>query len=193
VMTSRPEASILWRRLDVPGHDAALLTKGTTDVELRGMAVFRGEDGPTALHYSIHCDAAWQTSQGHVHGWRGTQPVELEIQRDGGGRWSLNGAPCPAVAGCMDLDLSFTPATNLLPLRRLDLSVGHMTEIRSAWLAWPAMILQPLVQRYDRQSATTYHYEADLPTGDTFTSILHVDSFGWVRSYGGLWEAEAAV
>lgn len=191
-MTSRPGASILWRRLDVPGHDAALLTKGTTNVELRGMAVFREEAGPTAVQYSIDCDASWRTSRGRVNGWRGTQPVELEIQRDEDGRWSLNGAPCPAVAGCIDLDLSFTPATNLLPLRRLALPVGHRTEIRSAWLAWPATILQPLVQRYDRQSATTYHYEADLPTGDTFTSILPVDSFGWVLNYGGLWEAEAA-
>jgi hypothetical protein len=192
-MAARPGASILWRRLDVPGHDAALLTKDTTDVELRGMAAFRDEDGPTALQYSMSCDAGWLTSRGRVYGWRGTQSVNLEIQRDGDGRWSLNGTPCPAVTGCMDLDLSFTPATNLLPLRRLALPVGHKTEIRSAWLEWPAAILQPLVQRYDRQSATTYHYEADLPTGETFTSILHVNSFGWVLNYGGLWEAEAAV
>jgi hypothetical protein len=49
-------------------------------------------------------------------------------------------------------------------------------------------MLQPLVQRYHRESATTYQYEADLPTGETFTSLLRVDAFGWVLSYGRLWE-----
>jgi hypothetical protein len=157
------------------------------------MAVFRDEGGPTALHYSVRCDAGWRTTEAYIHGWRGAESIELLIMHDGVGRWSLNGAVCPAVAGCLDLDLSFTPATNLLPLRRLDLAVDEMTEVRSAWLEWPAGTLTPLVQRYDRRSAATYRYEADLPSSDTFTGVLHVDSFGWVLNYAGLWQAEAAV
>jgi hypothetical protein len=111
---------------------------------------------------------------------------------DDGGRWTLNGAGCPAAAGCVDLDLSFTPATNLLPLRRLNLAVGDTAEVRSAWLEWPAGTLTPLVQRYARQSATTYGYEADLPGGDRFASALRVDPHGWVLDYAGLWKAEEA-
>jgi hypothetical protein len=179
--------------VDAPGHDAATLVEGTAGAELRGMAVFRDEGGPTALGYRVRCDARWQTTEAHVHGWRGAEPVELRVGRDEQGRWRLNGISCPAVAGCLELDLNFTPATNLLPLRRLNLAIGRMAEVRSAWLQWPAGILTPLVQRYRRESATTYHYEADLPGGDTFTGVLQVDPFGWVRDYAGLWQAEAAV
>jgi uncharacterized protein len=184
-------ATILWRRLDVPGHDAAVLVEATGGAELRGMAVFRDEGGPTALHYRVHCSPDWQTTEGHVHGWLGARPVELFIRRDAGGCWTLNGAGCPAVAGCVDLDLSFTPATNLLPLRRLALAVGDTAEVRSAWLQWPADTLTPLVQRYARESATTYAYEADLPD-DRFVGVLRVDPHGWVLDYAGLWLAEDA-
>jgi hypothetical protein len=190
-VTVKRTATILWRRLDVPGHDAAVLVEATNGAELRGMAVFRDQGGPTALHYRVSCSTGWQTSEAHIHGWLGAQAVELLIRRDGAGRWTLNGVACPAVAGCVDLDLSFTPATNLLPLRRLDLVVGHTAEVRSAWLDWPAGTLAPLVQRYTRQSPTAYNYESDLPGADRFTAALRVDPVGWVIDYPGLWQAES--
>ncbi len=189
-MTSSSSASILWRRLDIPGHDAATFVERADGAEVRGMAVFHDEAGPTALHYRVCCDAAWRTIAAQVHGWCGTHPIELRIRRDRTGRWRLNGAACAVVAGCLDIDLSFTPATNLLPLRRLDLAVGHQAEVRSAWLAWPAATLTPLTQRYARQSATTYSYEAGLPGGDRFAGTLRVDPHGWVLDYPGLWQYE---
>src|SRR5687768_2466004 len=132
---------ILWRRLDVPGHDAASLREVEDGAEIRGMAVFHDEGGPTAVHYSVRCDAEWRSTGATVDGWCGKQTVELRMLGDRAGGWMLNGVPCPAVAGCIDLDLNFTPATNLLSLRRLDLAVGQAAEVRSAWLEWPAAVL----------------------------------------------------
>ena len=184
---------ILWRRLDVPGHDAATFREVKGGAELRGLAVFQDEGGPpTALHYVVRCDTGWRTTEASIDGWCGAQPVELRLRRDHRGDWTLNGATCPAVAGCEDLDLSFTPATNLLPLRRLDLPVGRGAEVRSAWLEWPAAGLTPLVQRYARRSITEYDYEADLPNADKFVAVLRVDPGGWVLDYAGLWRAETA-
>ena len=67
---------------------------------------------------------------------------------------------CPAVAGCVDLDLNFSPSTNLLPIRRLNLSVGQEAAVRAAWLRFPSFILEPLEQLYRRVDATTYRYES---------------------------------
>ena len=180
---------ILWRRLDVPGHDAATLHEMKGGAEIRGMAVFQDEGGPTALRYTVRCDAAWQTTEGTVHGWRGARSVDLRFLRSPSGAWTLNGVACPAVAGCPDLDLNFTPSTNLLPLRRLDPAVGQVAEVRSAWLEWPAAVLKVLVQRYTRRSLTEYDYGADLPGGDKFTGVLLVEPGGWVLEYAGLWKA----
>ena len=184
--------SILWRRLDVPGHDAASLREWDGGAELRGMAVFRDEGSPAALHYSVRCDAEWRSTEATVDGWCGGRTVELRVRRTHAGGWTLNSVPCAAVAGCVDLDLSFTPATNLLPLRRLDLLVGQAAEVRSAWLEWPEAVLTPLIQRYARRSITKYDYSADLPGTAKFVGVLRVEPRGWVLDYAELWQAEPA-
>lgn len=155
---------------------------------MSGMAVFQ-EDAPTALAYVVHTDREWQTSEARVRGWRGRSEIDLRLRRDSAGAWTLNDVPCPAVQGCVDLDLSFTPATNLLPLRRLALVAGQSAEVRSAWLEWPEVRLTPLVQRYVRRSGTEYEYEADLSGAEPFRALLRVQPEGWVLDYAGLWQA----
>jgi hypothetical protein len=185
------EASILWERVDVPGHDFAALELEAAGPAIRGMAVFHDKAGPSALSYTVRCNHDWHTTEGHVRGRAGSRAVELVIHRGSDGRWSLNGAHCARVAGCIDLDLNFTPATNLLPLRRLALPVGDVAEVQSAWLEWPALTLRPLVQRYRRDTDAEYFYEADLPDAAPFRCILRVAPSGWVLDYGGLWRAQA--
>jgi uncharacterized protein len=187
---SRQPTYNLWRRLDVPGHDAARLVHESRGAELSGFAVFADEGVPAALHYEVHCDATWHTTEAHVQGWHGAAPVDLQITRDNADRWALNEIPCPSVTGCVDLDLSFTPATNLLPLRRLRLAVNQAAEVHSAWLQWPSLVLTLLVQRYRRRSIDEYDYEADLPGASRFTAVLRVDPNHWVLDYGGLWQTE---
>jgi uncharacterized protein len=155
------------------------------------MAVFQDEGGPTALRYSVGCDSEWRSTEATVEGWCGVRAVAVRIRRSSDGTWTLNGAPCASVTGCIDLDLSFTPATNLLPLRRLNLAVNQSAEVRSAWLEWPEAKLTRLVQRYARRSVTEYDYEADLPDTAKFRGRLRVESGGWVTDYAGLWQAEA--
>ena len=188
---ARNGTSILWQRFDVPGHDAAVLDLEAAGAAIRGMAVFQDEAGPSALSYTVRCNRDWYTTEGRVQGWTGSRSVEVLVRRSSGGDWTLNGAPCPDVAGCVDLDLSFTPATNLLPLRRSGLEVGAEIEMRSAWLEWPLSALKPLVQRYRRDTNAEYFYEADLPDGEPFTGVLRVAPSGWVLDYSGLWRAQS--
>jgi uncharacterized protein len=189
-MKSPVPAPILWRRLDLPGHDAASVQPDPGGSVLSGMAVF-DEGGPTALTYVIHTDGDWISTEGHIWGWRGGEPIDLRLHRKGDGTWTMNDESCPQVHGCIDLDLSFTPATNLLPLRRLALAVDQSAEVRSAWLEWPEVRLTPLVQRYHRLSETEYDYESDIPGAEQFRGVLRVRRDGWVVSYAGLWEAES--
>lgn len=179
---------VLWQRLDLPGHDAAMVEPMEGGTAITGMAVFL-EGEPTALEYAVECDAGWRTRSGRVRGRRGETSVDLGIERDPDGEWTLDGTPCPEVAGYVDLDLSFTPATNLLPLRRLALEVGGAAEVRSAWLDWPELRLSPLVQRYRRRGPMAYDYEADLPGAPPFRGVLRVQPGGWVLEYADLWRA----
>jgi uncharacterized protein len=182
------DASILWRRLDQPGHEAARLSALESGWHLAGTAVFASEGRPCRLDYIVVCDRDWRTVTGRVTGWVGEGLVDVDVTADAG-RWRLNGVECPAVAGCSDLDLEFSPSTNLLPIRRLGLAVGGEAPVRSAWLRFPRFTLESLDQVYRRAGDPMYRYES---SGDAFAGDLRVNDVGFVIDYPGLWQAEGA-
>jgi uncharacterized protein len=179
--------SILWRRLDTPGHDACRLEKTRAGWSLEGSAVFREDGVPAWLTYRVTCDLAWRTQQGQVRGWIGPRAVDIGVTRTSDGRWTLNGQEVSGLGSCVDLDLGFTPATNLLLLRRVNLPTGKAAEVPVAWLNPPATKLEILSQRYERRSDTEYWYEA--PTF-RYAALLEVSPIGFIQRYPGLWEAE---
>jgi hypothetical protein len=184
-MTSR---TILWRALEWPGHDAARLAWRDGRWELGGTAVLAEAGQPCRLDYRVVCDAEWRTLSATVDGWVGDEPVRIEITADGAGGWRVNGAECPAVQGCTDVDLAFSPSTNLLPLRRLRLAVGAEAPVRAAWLRFPGFRFEPLDQVYRRTDGAAYRYESN---GGRFTAELRVNDAVFVTGYEGLWQAEA--
>jgi hypothetical protein len=154
---------------------------------LTGSAVFRASSGPAQLMYSVECDVQWRSRRGTVVGWIGDKMVNHTIERSPIGEWTLNGAVVSDLHAVVDLDLGFTPATNLLQLRRLDLAVGRAGDAPAAWLDVETGTMDLLPQRYARRSETTYWYEA--PRFD-YTELLEVTAAGFVRRYPKLWEAE---
>jgi uncharacterized protein len=181
--------SILWRRLDHPGHDSALLRDDASGALIEGAAVFLESGRPCRLDYRIVCDSAWRTRSASVHGWLDTTAVSIEIAADTDRGWTLNGQRHPDLQGAFDVDLSFTPATNLLPIRRIRLAIGARAPVRAAWLRFPELKLEPLDQIYERLSESRYRYESG---GGSFTAVLETNAFGLVTNYQGLWKVEEA-
>ena len=179
--------TILWRRLDLPGHEACRLTSQPTGWHLSGAAVLAYEHQACRLDYAIACDPRWHTLSTTVEGWVGDREVSVEILREPSGAWWLNGRACPQVEGCIDVDLNFSPSTNLLPIRRLNLEVGQSAHVRAAWLRFPSFALEPLEQSYTRLENNLYQYES---AGGRFVAPVTVDEDGLVARYGDIWVRE---
>jgi hypothetical protein len=184
----QPHLSILWRRLDLEGHDACLL--GATDQgwRLEGHALFAQDGQPCSLAYAVDCDAGWSTRSARVDGFVGTQELHYEVERLADGQWMLNGVGQAEVAGLVDLDLGFTPATNLVAVRRFNLGVGVATPAPAAYLAFPELRLTRLDQTYRRLDENRYAYAAP---AFGYEAILTVSSAGFVLDYPGLWQSAA--
>jgi hypothetical protein len=178
--------TILWRRLDTPGHDACRLDETSSGWTLTGSVAGRENDVAANLQYEVRCDRQWRAERGHVHGWIGSQHIDytVEIMK---GLWTLNGAAVSGLDGCVDLDLTFTPATNLFQIQRAGLMVGEGAEVPAAWLDPLGGSLTRLLQRYVRVAEGTYWYEAP---GSGYRGSLEVDGRGFIVRYPGLWEAE---
>ena len=209
----------LWRRLDAPGHDACRLDEVEDGWRLHGTAVFGMDGAATRLDYRVDCDRGWCARTASVDGWVGAQPIAIRIARDVAGGWLLDDVAVPALADCVDVDFGFTPATNVLQLRRVALAVGAAANVPVAWLDVPANTLERLEQRYHRLTDATYGYEASWEVQgqiprlaalarddgsasfarddgsaalgrDAYHAVLETTPEGFARRYPGLWELE---
>jgi hypothetical protein len=179
--------TVLWRRLDEPGHDSARLAFESPHWRITGAAIFIRDRRPCRLDYAVVCDSDWRTESATVAGWIGDDVVDIELIVGPTGTWRMNGMECPAVRGCIDVDLHFTPATNTLPIRRLEPAVGRESLVRAAWLT-PELSMEPLEQVYARRGPTTFGYQSD---GGRFRAEIEVNDVGLVTEYSGLWRLEA--
>ena len=181
------EEIIFWRRTDVPGHESARLVYHEPFWQLGGTAVFADQGKACRLEYTVTCDAAWRTLHVDVGGWIGGRRVRFTLAVNAHRGWQANGQTCTDVAGCLDVDLAFTAATNMLPIRRLALEPGREAAVRAAWVSFPGLAVETLDQMYRRTGASTYRYEAD---GGAFVTELEVNQAGFVTRYPGRCEEE---
>src|SRR5262245_27377487 len=148
---AKPSAAFFWRKLNHPGHDSCRLIKLSTGWRLSGAAVFlEAPAGACHFQYDVVADTAFRTKSASVVGYLGRKAIDVRIRSAGSGRWHVNGALNPDVAGCIDVDLSFTPATNLFALRRLALKMGEHADAPAAYLEFPQLRFTRLPQRYER-------------------------------------------
>lgn len=191
-MTLHPfpqESHVRWRRLDVPGWEEACVERTVTGWRLTGELEVEEAGLVARIRYAIECDPEWRTRSALVEGQAGGAPIRFALAADGAGQWTRDGAPLPDLSGSLDVDLGFTPATNTLPIRRLALAIGESAPVRSAWLRFPEVRLEPLEQTYTRDAEQCFRYRA-LVDGEPFCARLDTDVFGRVVRYEGLWEVE---
>ena len=167
--------------------EVASIEHGNPNWHLQGTVLVEDEGRPCRLDYAVVCDSEWRTLWARVNGWVGSAQVNQRVARNLAGEWRQNGQVCPAVQGCLDVDLAFTPITNLLPIRRLELAVGSSASVRAAWLRFPDFTLVPLDQVYSRESKDRYLYESG---AGRFRATLEVDGEGLVHRYGNIWQLD---
>lgn len=186
-MTGPAVATARWRALDREGEDTCRLCHAGDGWLLVGHARFRDEAGFAALDYVLRCDAQWQTLSADIAGTHDDREVLLRVVREGA-RWWLNDVPQPEADGAVDLDLSFTPATNLMPLRRMLAARKPSHEVTAAWLSYPQAALGRLDQIYERTGLPDVLTYTARQT--EFATRLSFDQSGFVTYYPEHWEGE---
>lgn len=134
---------------------------------------------PYGLSYRLRCDQAWRLREAEL-AVVGSAPAHYVA--DGAGAWrDGTGRNLDDLEGCIDIDISATPFTNTLPIRRLNLARGEAREIRVAYVRVPDLRPQAVAQRYTcLEPGRLYRYEG-LFRG--YAGELAVDEDGLVIDY----------
>ena len=179
-------ATILWQDVETGALDRCRMEVGGDGLRLSGTVLTPAHGTPLDVRYLVEAGPDGCTRR-----------VELELDggatrrvllADGAGRWRWEGGQeLPEVAGALDVDLTVTPATNTLPIRRLAaLEAGQAAELQMALVQFPGLEVLASAQRYQRLAADRWHFS----TGDFHAELL-VDPDGLVLDYGGLFRSLA--
>ena len=145
---------------------------------------------PFRLSYEVRCDHYWRVRAARV-GVPG-EPPRVELLSDGEGNWTgPDGRAVAYLQGCEYVDISETPFTNSLPIRRLGLAPEGSAEIAVAYFDGAELQPWPEPQRYTRletgDGGGLYRF---LSLDGGFSADLPVDLDGLVLDYPELFREE---
>jgi hypothetical protein len=198
--------SRFWSRRDTSGVEHALID-ARSGLYARGTAAAVDPIAYTC-RYELQTDRSWVTTRFEVttegSGWARSLRLELAAGRwrattseqgnldaaltaTGHARAGLPGTEDPDLLyGAFDVDLTGSPLTNTLPIRRLgllkaDAGVSHRLSV--AWVILPSLEVVQADQIYTALGDGQVRFASE-----TFSADLGVDDEGFVISYPGLAE-----
>jgi hypothetical protein len=179
-------ATVLWQDVETGALDRCRMEAGPQGLRLSGTVLTPAHGTPLDVRYLVEAGPDGRTRRVELALDDGA--VRRVLLADGAGHWRWEGGPELAeVAGSLDVDLTVTPATNTLPIRRLaQLETGQAADLQMAWVQFPGLEVIASAQRYQRLAADRWHFT----TGDFHAELL-VDPDGLVLDYGGLFRSLA--
>ena len=177
--------TVLWTRRDQVSLEYFELREAAEDVRLSGTILTSHEGQPLRVAYTVYCDREWATRSVRVAVDYASTSRDLVLTVDDQRRWWSEGKELAGIAGCTDVDISLSPSTNTLPIRRLSLAPGESSDVVAAWIRFPDLVIERLQQRYQRTGESLYRYSSN---GGAFTANIEVDDLGLVVRYPPAWE-----
>jgi hypothetical protein len=183
-------ADVLWWCEALTSSEHCVLERTADGWAFTGVATLVIGDRPGHIAWRLQADAGWMTRAVGVRIVSAGGERAMTIVADGAGSWRADGDPIAALDGCLDVDLGWTPATNTLPIRRLDLAVGDEVTIPVAFLRFPELTLVRSDQTYSRLAADRWRYRS----GPYDFQLITDPVTGIVTRYGDdLWRVVASM
>ena len=180
--TDQFTATYRWRTLEDGGNGLEHLHVNSCENNIIASSCVIGARDAShyGIHYTIICSPDWAVRSFSIEN---TDGKSLSMNADGEGNWfNQDGSPAPRFAGAIDIDLSGTPFTNSLPIRRMaNCTPGNSRRFKMLYI--PFDTLQPAIDKQQYSCIIPYRkyrYEA---LGRDFTADLEVDDNAVVFDY----------
>jgi hypothetical protein len=179
---------VWWSPVNETGLEHLQLNKTSDEIIAEGLILRVLEHKAFRLSYQIFCDKQWRVRKAEISRQSDTHR-KIELNTDGAGNWTDKaGHQLSGLKGCLDIDITATPFTNTLPIRRLNLKPNESAVLKVLYIIVPEMKIERVKQQYTcleilDSGGRIYKYES-LDTN--FSADLKVDSDGLVINYPDL-------
>lgn len=171
------ETKLRWHGIERSSYEECRVTEERDAVLINSEIAIATE----VFSYCITTDAFWNVESFAIR--YSSEPVweKRYVRRDG--IWLCDGEPVRELDGCNDIDILFTPFTNSLPIKRLQLKTRGKAEIKVVYIDPDSRTIYAASQRYTRLSGSQYRFET---VPEDFEAVITVDQNGFVIDYPGL-------
>lgn len=169
---------IVWTGLEDPTRECCRVDEGAQGVLVES----RIDGGSGECSYTLEATAGWEFTRLVLR----AGGEEVDVRRLGED-WTVDGHLRPDLRDAREVDISVSPLSNTLPIRRLGLAVGESADIITAYISLPELTVTTDPQRYTRTNHDQYLYES---RDSDFRRTVTVDRAGLVIDYPGLFTRE---
>ncbi|HUB38519.1 MAG TPA: putative glycolipid-binding domain-containing protein [Streptosporangiaceae bacterium] len=179
---------LIWEALEWPGLEHVVVSAGPAGFRADGQLVLGPPVGPASVSYQLSCDASWRVTGLTISAGSSAGRRTLTLSAGHHGHWLADGQRRPDLDGCIDVDISLTPLTNTLPIRRLTWAPESTHDLDVVYVSAPDFTVRRVSQRYTllgagaKDGAAVYRYESG-----SFKADLTVDGDGFVSDYPDCW------
>jgi hypothetical protein len=166
-------------------HTTEMLSIDSADeYRVKSLIIGAVKDVPVQVSYELIIDHNWYITSVAIE-------VEAEkrfnffMERNNGKWYDQQGKYYPDLDNATDIDISLTPFTNTLPIKRLKLMEGKTAAITVVYFDLLNDTFIPMKQHYTNMGNYLYKYE-NIHTG--FTSVIQTNEEGLVVDYPGIWQ-----
>src|SRR5579885_2727640 len=179
------EKVVVWKAVEHHGLEHLMVEEVQDRLYAHGDVISVENGAAFHLHYTVKCDNSFTVREVNMTLESDTPTGRLSLRSNRHGNWSGDRqTPLPELDGCIDIDISATPFTNTLPIRRIQWQVGQSEEFRMVYILVPDLKVSVMRQRYTCLAKTdqgaTFRYEN---VDDDFKADITVDSDGLVVHY----------
>jgi hypothetical protein len=173
---------VRWRPLAGSGLELLSIRQWSDAIRVRAALIGLPGENDHGYFYDIKLGLDWTF---HSISIERTDGARLALSSDTCGNWQADGLPRPDLSGCIDIDLSGSPFTNTLPIRRAHLPPGEPQRFDMAWIDLATLTIHRDGQVYTRLDERRFRYDG---VDSGFTAEITVDEDGLVVSYPPLFE-----
>ncbi|MGP4063185.1 putative glycolipid-binding domain-containing protein [Halobacillus sp. H74] len=176
------EHRVIWDHLEAAGAEHVKLKRSETHMEVNGTVLLVHNQMPHRLEYEVKLDLDWKTKTVKVYHDGSPKPFVVHAEKQD--KWWVNGEYDENLDGATNVDLTFTPFSNMLPINRVSWKIGERRTFKMVYVDVMLREVQPLLQVYtylgDTEGKRIFQYKCR-----DYETALVVDQDGWVVEYPG--------
>jgi hypothetical protein len=176
------QTNVIWQGLEYNSLENCIISSSENGYEINATVVGHYDRFIYLVQYTIKTNKNWETLFLDITIQHSNQRKRITLDCDGKGHWYCAGEIITEYNGCIDPDISITPFTNTLPVKRYKLA-QHEGNIKVLYIDVFELAVRVAHQRYAHRSGLVYHFET---VPKDFEAEIAFNDWGIVMEYPAL-------